>query len=117
IPAWGKFYLSVLGVYEWGGVNSLFPEMWLLPKWLPFHPSRYWCHARMVYLPMAYCFGKRLVGKITPLIKELRKELYIEEYDKIDWHNARNRCADTDLYYPQSSLLKTINNILNVYEK
>ena len=57
IPSWGKFYLSVLNVYEWEGCNSLFPEMWLLPYSLPVHPGRYWCHCRMVYLPMAYCYG------------------------------------------------------------
>ncbi|TAL50098.1 MAG: hypothetical protein EPN89_05260, partial [Methylovulum sp.] len=53
IPSWGKFYLSVLNLYSWQGFNSLFPEMWLFPQWLPVHPWRYWCHSRMVYLPMA----------------------------------------------------------------
>ena len=28
IPSWGKFWLSVLNVYEWDGVNSLLPELW-----------------------------------------------------------------------------------------
>ena len=91
--------------------------MWLLPKWAPVHPSRYWCHARMVYLPMAYCFANRITGKITPLIKELRQELFIEEYESINWHKTRNECAVTDLYNPQSALLKFLNGILNVYEK
>ena len=27
IPSWGKFWLAVLNVYSWDGVNSLFPEM------------------------------------------------------------------------------------------
>jgi lanosterol synthase len=40
IPSWGKFYLSILNLYSWDGFNSLFPEMWLFPKWLPVHPSR-----------------------------------------------------------------------------
>lgn len=53
ITSWGKFWLSVLGVFEWEGQNSLNPEMWLLPYsswtgvgWL--HPGRFWCHCRMV---------------------------------------------------------------------
>lgn len=117
IPSWGKFYLSVLGVYEWEGCNSLFPEMWLFPEWLPFHPSRYWCHARMVYLPMAYCYGHKVTGKITPLIKELRKELYTEEYSSIKWSKARDLCAKADRYTTASPLLTVLNLFTNTYEK
>jgi cycloartenol synthase len=47
----------------------------------------------MVYLPMSYIYGKRFVGKITPLVLELRKELYLIPYDSIDWNKARNECA------------------------
>ncbi len=53
ITSWGKFWLAVLGVYSWDGMNPLTPEMWLLPHaawtgigWL--HPGRFWCHCRMV---------------------------------------------------------------------
>jgi squalene cyclase len=56
ITSWGKFWLSVLGVYEWQGQNPLNPEMWLLPYsgwtgigWV--HPGRFWCHCRMVRDP------------------------------------------------------------------
>lgn len=28
IPAWGKFWLSVLNVYDWEGVNPVPPELW-----------------------------------------------------------------------------------------
>ena len=31
IPSWGKFWLAVLNVYDWKGVNSLFPELWYVP--------------------------------------------------------------------------------------
>ena len=48
--SWAKLYLCMLGCMEWDGHNSVPPEMWLLPEWFPFHPSRMWCHARMVYL-------------------------------------------------------------------
>ncbi len=117
LPGWGKFYLSVLGVYEWEGNNSLFPEMWTLPQWLPFHPGRYWCHARMVYLPMAYCYGHKVIGRQNNLIAELRKELYTQDYASVDWVKARESCAEPDLYYPQSAALKLMNRALNVYEK
>lgn len=117
LPGWGKFHLSLLGVYEWEGNNSLFPEMWTLPQWLPFHPGRYWCHARMVYLPMAYCYGHKVVGRQNNLIAELRKELYTQDYASVDWVKARESCAGPDLYYPQSAALKLMNRALNVYEK
>ena len=49
----GKFWLAVLGVHSWDGLNPMPPEMWLLPYsawtgigWL--HPGRFWCHCRMV---------------------------------------------------------------------
>lgn len=117
IPSWGKFYLSLLGVYEWQGCDSLFPEFWLFPKSLPFHPGNYWCHCRMVYLPMAYCYGYKIVGKRTALVEELRKELYIKDYDKVNWGKARSECTPTDLYFPQSPVLKLLNGALNIYEK
>lgn len=54
IPSWGKFWLALLGLYRWEGVNPILPELWLLPRWLPFHPSRYYNHTRLIYLGMAY---------------------------------------------------------------
>ncbi|XP_038973506.1 cycloartenol Synthase-like isoform X3 [Phoenix dactylifera] len=93
VTSWGKFLLSVLGVFEWSGNNPLPPEMWLLPYFLPVHPGRMWCHCRMVYLPMSYIYGKRFVGPITPTVLSLRKELYACPYQQIDWNRARNECA------------------------
>jgi len=72
IPSWGKFWLAVLGVYDWSGMDTLLPELWLLPEWLPIHPWRYWCHCRMVYLPMAYVYGQRITAPHSPLIDALR---------------------------------------------
>ncbi|CAF0846619.1 unnamed protein product [Adineta steineri] len=115
-PSWAKFWLCVLGVMPWEGVNSLFPELWLLPEWLSVHPSRYWCHCRMVYLPMSYVYAEKIVGEITPLIKELRNELYIEKYHEIDFTKHRNSISSLDLYTPQTYLLKILNIFTNTYE-
>ncbi|XP_022135121.1 probable oxidosqualene cyclase isoform X2 [Momordica charantia] len=93
IPSWGKFWLSVLGVYEWEGNNPLPPEIWLLPYFLPLHPGRMWCHSRMVYLAMSYLYGKRFVGPINFIIMNLRQELYIRPYHTVDWNHSRNLCA------------------------
>eukprot|EP00245_Coleochaete_scutata_P007127 TRINITY_DN22226_c0_g1_i1.p1 TRINITY_DN22226_c0_g1~~TRINITY_DN22226_c0_g1_i1.p1 ORF type:complete len:764 (-),score=100.86 TRINITY_DN22226_c0_g1_i1:719-3010(-) len=98
--SWGKFWLAVLGVYEWDGHNPVPPEAWLLPYALPVHPGRFWCHCRMVYLPMCYLYGRRAVGPITDLVLELRKELYSVPYETINWSSCRNLCAKEDLFYP-----------------
>ncbi|CAF1608750.1 unnamed protein product [Rotaria sp. Silwood1] len=115
-PSWAKFWLCVLGVMPWEGVNSLFPELWLLPEWLPVHPSRYWCHCRMVYVSMSYVYAKKIVGDISPLIKQLRNELYVDKYENIDFTKHRNSISPLDLYSPQTTILKILNFFTNTYE-
>lgn len=73
VPHWGKFWLATLGVMDWECINAILPELWLLPYSLPFYPGRFWCHTRVIYLPMAYIYGRKATGKITPLILQLRE--------------------------------------------
>ncbi|CAF3579377.1 unnamed protein product [Rotaria socialis] len=115
-PSWAKFWLCVLGVMPWEGINSLFPELWLLPEWLPVHPSRYWCHCRMVYVPMSYVYAEKIVGETSSLIKELQNELYVDNYENIDFTKHRNTISSLDLYAPQTTLLKILNFFTNAYE-
>ncbi|XP_066226065.1 lanosterol synthase isoform X1 [Saccopteryx leptura] len=117
IPSWGKFWLAVLNVYSWEGVNTLFPEMWLFPAWVPAHPSALWCHCRQVYLPMSYCYATRLSAKEDLLVQSLRQELYVEDYSSIDWPAQRYNVAPDDLYTPHSWLLRVVYAILNLYER
>ncbi|KAM9253585.1 lanosterol synthase isoform 1-T1 [Dugong dugon] len=118
IPSWGKFWLAVLNVYSWEGLNSLFPEMWLLPEWVPAHPSTIWCHCRQVYLPMSYCYATRLsCATDDPLVQSLRQELYPEDFASIDWPAQRNRVAPEDMYTPHSWLLHVVFALLNLYER
>ena len=49
---------------------------------------------------MSYLYGLKAVGEITPLVKSLREELFVTDYDLVDWNLARNQCAKEDLYYP-----------------
>ncbi|MFA6163667.1 MAG: terpene cyclase/mutase family protein [Methylobacter sp.] len=117
IPSWGKFYLAVLNLYDWQGFNSLFPEMWLFPQWLPVHPWRYWCHTRMVYLPMAYCYAQRIKAPENELILSLREEIYSEDFASIDWPKQRNAVCEKDCYTTPSPVLKWMNFFTNNYEK
>ncbi|KAK4588480.1 hypothetical protein RGQ29_019470 [Quercus rubra] len=100
IPSWGKSWLSILGVFEWIGSNPMPPEFWLLPPFLPLHPAKMWIYCRLVYMPFSYLYGKRFVGPITPLILQLREELYTQPYNEINWRKMRHLCAKEDLYYP-----------------
>ncbi|KAF5445650.1 hypothetical protein F2P56_034688 [Juglans regia] len=100
LPSWGKLWVSVLGAYEWSGCNPLPPECWLLPNFIPLNPGKMSCHARVVYMPMSYLYGRRFVGPITELVHSLRKELYNEPYNLVNWNKARNTIAKEDLHYP-----------------
>uniref|UniRef100_A0A0D9VC23 Terpene cyclase/mutase family member n=1 Tax=Leersia perrieri TaxID=77586 RepID=A0A0D9VC23_9ORYZ len=108
VPQWGKIWLSILGVYEWSGNNPIFPELWLAPQFLSFYPGKFWCLARMVYLPMAYLYGKKFVGPITPTILALREEIYPAHYHTIEWAQARNACAKEDLLCPRTLLQNAV---------
>ncbi|KIM82936.1 hypothetical protein PILCRDRAFT_819733 [Piloderma croceum F 1598] len=115
-PSWGKFWLSLLNVYEWEGNNPIPPELWLLPEWLPFHPHRWWIHVRTVYVPMSYLYGKRFKAEENDLILALREELYTENYYKINWPAQRNNVAEVDLYSPHTRIFDAINVVLGAYE-
>ncbi|KNC50324.1 cycloartenol synthase [Thecamonas trahens ATCC 50062] len=116
VPSWGKFWLAVLGVYEWDGLYPVPPELWLLPEWLPLHPSRWWVHCRIVYLPMGYLYGRKAVGPITPLIVALRNELYNAPYFSIDWPAARANICPADYYTPHTTLHRALFKSLAAYE-
>ncbi|XP_038575745.1 lanosterol synthase-like, partial [Micropterus salmoides] len=116
IPSWGKFWLAILNVYSWEGMNTLLPEMWLFPTWMPAHPSTLWCHCRQVYLPMSYCYAVRLAAEEDSLVLSLRQELYVQDYATINWPDQRNNVAACDMYTPHSTLLNVAYMVMNVYE-
>lgn len=116
VPTWGKCWLAVFGLYDWEGVNPLLPELWLLPKRLPVHPSNFWCHTRAVFLPMSYLYGRRAVATQTDLTRELRAELYVQPYDRIDWRACRSSVHELDAYSPHTRLLDALNVGMGAFE-
>jgi len=116
VPPWGKFILALLNLYDYDGVMPVPPELWLLPEALSAHPSRFWCHSRMVYLPMSYLYGIRAQASLSPLLCELRREIFCEPYEDIDWHATQTRCAPSDVYTPLSRTYRVLNQLLNGYE-
>ena len=114
--SWGKFTLATLGLYEYAGLHPLVPELWILPRQVPFHPSRMWCHCRMVYLPMSYLYGVQFRAPQTPLLEAIRDELYDEPYAQIHWRAARDEVSWTDAFTPRGPVLKAANLVLGAYE-
>nr|A0A125SXN2.1 RecName: Full=Alpha-onocerin synthase LCD [Lycopodium clavatum]BAU46472.1 onocerin synthase [Lycopodium clavatum] len=114
VPSWGKFWLAVLGVYEWSGVNPLPPESWLLPKSLIAHPGRLPVLYRFIFLPMSYIYARRLSHHLTKIIEDLRKELYTIPYEDIDWNHARKLGAKEEIV-PRSVVQDVILSILHNY--
>ncbi|KAJ3501638.1 hypothetical protein NLJ89_g9247 [Agrocybe chaxingu] len=116
IPSWGKFWLTLLNVYDWEGSNPVPPELWLLPDWVPFHPHKWWIHTRNVYIPMSYLFGVKFQMEENDLILSLREELYPEDYYKINWPAQRNNINKLDEYSPHSAVFNAIGSVLSIYE-
>nr|QBZ67649.1 lupeol synthase [Euphorbia tirucalli] len=117
ISSWGKTWLSILGVYEWDGSNPMPPEFWLFPTIFPIHPGKLFCYCRLTYMPMSYLYGKRFVGPITPLILQLRQEIYNQPYHTISWKNVRHLCAKEDNYYPHNLMQKVMWDALYIFNE
>lgn len=117
-PAWGKFWLATLGIYEWEGMNPVPPEFWLLPHFLPMHPGRWWVHCRAVFLPMGYIYGSRHTSTYPgdDFTDSLKEELYTKPYEEIDWTKQRNNIHPGDVYSPHTKLIDAINAVLYTYE-
>ncbi|KAG8656205.1 lupeol synthase isoform X2 [Manihot esculenta] len=115
--SWGKTWLSILGVYEWDGTNPMPPEFWAFPNIFPLHPAKMFCYTRLTYMPMSYLYAKKFVGPITPLILQIRAEIYNEPYHKINWKSVRHLCAKEDNYYPHTMLQKLMWDALYTFSE
>lgn len=107
IPSWGKFWLAMLNLYEWQGVNPLLPELWSAPRWFPLFPGNYYCHTRVIYMAMTVIYASKHQTQATPLIQSLREELYPEGYARAPFRHARHRLHASDLYQAPGFFLKT----------
>ena len=112
IPSWGKFWLAMMNLYRWDGVSPTVPEAWGLPRWMPVHPSRFYCHTRLIYLAMAALYGERATAPRTPLIDALRDELYPQGYEAVDFRRARVALRRDDLFTVPGRPLRAIQQFL-----
>jgi lanosterol synthase len=117
IPSWGKFWLAMIGLYGYEGVNPIPPEIFLLPDSLPIHPNNFYNHTRYIYLGIGYLYGKRFRADLGAIVSELREELYDAPYDSIDFAAHRHDIAATDLYVRPSLPLRVAYDALALYER
>jgi squalene/oxidosqualene cyclase-like protein len=115
--AWGKFILSILNLYSWEGVTPVPPELYLLPKWIPIHPANISGYVRIVYLPMAYFYGRRWQAPLDPILLQLRTELYPQGFETIDWPKHRADLAPTDHIVPETLVVRLIMPLVRSLEK
>jgi lanosterol synthase len=128
IASWGKAWLSIANLYGWEGVNAVPPEAWLMPTSSPLHPANYYCHTRLIYMGMASVYGLKLRARRTPLVDELRQELYAfhakddgrggrtVDYEAIDFAGAKGLLREKDLWAPPSAYLSAMYRAVNLYE-
>ncbi len=116
VPSWGKYWLSILNLYSWEGCHPVPPELWLLPEKAPLHPSRFWCHCRVVVLAVCYLYGRRYQAPLDPLLTALRRELFSEPFDSINWRALRDSVCPRDRYFAPSRLLRFANAVLGQIE-
>lgn len=117
IPSWGKFWLALLNLYDWRGLNAILPELWLLPRWLPLHPSNWYCHTRLIYMAMATLYSGRHQVPADPLIESLRDELYPQGYAKVDFAAGRNRLREAELFARPGIWLRAGYALTRIYER
>ena len=117
IPSWGKLWLALVGLYEWEGVNPVVPELWATPRWLPVHPSRYYCHTRLIYMGMAALYGGRVTREATATVRCVRDEIFLAPYADIDFEAARETLRDGDVHDAPGPLLKLGYRALVAFEK
>ena len=117
IPSWGKFWLALLNLYDWRGINAILPELWSLPRWIVLHPSNWYCHTRLIYMAMAAIYPNRFQASVTPLIASLREELFPQGFAKVDFSSGRNRLRGADLYARPGMWLRAGYGFARLFER
>ncbi len=116
-PTWGKFWLALLGLYGRDGLRPLVPELVLLPKFVPVHPMRYYCHTRYVYLAMSLLQGGHAKFDLGPIADELRRELYGPAGPPVSFREHRYHLAAEDAFEPPNLLIRAAERVLGWYDR
>ncbi|HXV35869.1 MAG TPA: prenyltransferase/squalene oxidase repeat-containing protein, partial [Myxococcota bacterium] len=116
IPSWGKLWLALLGLYDWRGVPPLAPELWSMPRALPLHPSKLYCHTRLIQLAMSVLYARRPPAPPSARLERIRDELYGGDYASVDWVAARRSLRAAELVTPPGRALRLSFELLALLE-
>ena len=111
IPTWGRIWLALLGLHPWSEVQPLLPELWLMPDESPVHPRRLYNHMRLIYLGLSYLYGAAVEARPSPILDELRRELYPGGWSLDEFRARRDTIAPTDLYEPIGPALQRTGTV------
>jgi len=112
IPTWGKFWLALAGLYDWRGVNPTPPELFLLPRRVSFHPARWYCHTRAIYVAMACLQGWERGAALGALRDELREELYGAPWSALDFAAHAGVVSPVDAHAAPGRMLRALQALL-----
>ncbi|KAL4931707.1 terpenoid cyclases/protein prenyltransferase alpha-alpha toroid [Aspergillus undulatus] len=112
LPSWAKFWLALLGLYKWEGTDPYPVEMWLLPEWMPISPWKWYILPRQVYLAMSYVSAKQFTIPSNPLLDQIRAEVFVQPYDKVDFVAFRGATLQRSRELPMPWPLVLLNWIL-----
>jgi 2-polyprenyl-6-methoxyphenol hydroxylase-like FAD-dependent oxidoreductase len=117
IPTWGKFWLALFNLYSWEGINPLLPEAWALPRWMPVHPGNFYCHTRLIYAGMSAIYASKHQMPLSPLLEEIRKELYLVPYSEIPFPRLAGQIRSAEVVMPPSRRLRFCFRLARVFER
>ncbi|KAJ9100955.1 hypothetical protein QFC19_005351 [Naganishia cerealis] len=80
------------------------------------HSSILTLHTRRADIPLGYLYGRKFQGEVTPLVEQIRQEIYLQPYDTIDFSQHRNNIHPVDIYNPHHPVLDVLNSVLATYE-
>ncbi|PWY68806.1 lanosterol synthase [Aspergillus eucalypticola CBS 122712] len=112
LPAWAKFWLALLGLYDWAGTDPYPVEMWLLPKWFPLSPWNWYVIPRQVYLPMCYLSSRRFTLPTNDLLDEIRAELFPQKFSAVNFAAYEGVVRPSKRHQAKSWMLQLLNWIL-----
>ena len=115
LPSWGKFWLSLLGVYDRRDLHPIPPEIFLIPRSFPLSPYRFHCHTRYILLGFAYLWGRGAVFDIGPMARELRYEIFGTDR-RGSRYSERHALAATDAYVRPSQVLRISYEVMRAAE-
>lgn len=113
-PTHEKFWLAMLGLYDWQFVHIGCPEIFLMPRWFFLSPTGFYCHTRSLYRSMAYLKNVRFQHNLGVLAQTIRNELYGSSSmaaDIYQRHARRHTIAASDVFQMPSRGLRILYDV------